>query len=157
MKQIVEAIVICEHGQIHITWSLSCIYVPLPAEWQYIKHLRTQLESTKFFCVDQRHSQQMQMMGVKRSNMRAMATLQELKGMLHSTTISTTTSSQKTLSDIKYSTGFEIMVRGSDCYQQFVFPQLSRLLAPLLDSKDRISVLEVGPGPKSVLGSLPDY
>ena len=78
----------------------------------------------------------MQMMGVKRSNMRAMATLQELKGMLHSTTISTTTSSQKTLSDIKYSTGFEIMVRGSDYYQQFVFPQLSRLLALLLDSKD---------------------
>lgn len=157
MKQIVEAIVICEHGQIHITWSLSCIYVPLPAEWQYIKHLRTQLESTKFFCVDKRHSQQMQMMGVKRSNMRAMATLQELKGMLHSTTILTTTSSQKTLSDIKYSTGFEIMVRGSDYYQQFVFPQLSQLLAPLLDLKDRISVLKVRPRPKSVLGGLPNY
>ena len=49
------------------------------------------------------------------------------------------------------------MVQGSTCYQEFTFPQLAWLLASLLDSKDRISVLEIGPGPRSVLGGLPDY
>jgi hypothetical protein len=77
----------------------------------------------------------MQMMGAKRSNMRAMATLQELKGMLHSTTISTAPSLIKILSDKKYCTGFEIVLRGfeivlrgfeivlrgSNYYQEFVF------------------------------------
>jgi hypothetical protein len=99
----------------------------------------------------------MQMMGAKRSNMHAMATLQELKSTLHSTTISTTPSLIKTLTDKEYRTAFEIIVRGSNYYQEFVVPQLTRLLASLLDSKDRISVLEIGPGPKSVLGGLPDH
>ena len=42
-------------------------------------------------------------------------------------------------------------------YQDFIIPQLSQLLATLLKSRSRISVLEVGPGPKSLLGYLPSH
>jgi adenine phosphoribosyltransferase/phosphomevalonate kinase len=97
------------------------------------------------------------MFDVEHSNVGEMVTLQNLKGKLRSRTSSVTTSSRQTLSDAQYSTGFDILVHGSTTYQHFIFPQLSRLLAPLLDSRDRISVLEIGPGPKSVLGGVPDY
>jgi hypothetical protein len=40
-------------------------------------------------------------------------------------------------------------------YQDFIIPQLSQLLAPLFNSRIYISVLEIGPGPKSLLGYLP--
>ena len=86
-----------------------------------------------------------------------MATLQDLKSTLRLRTGLTTTPSKQALSDTKYSAGFDILMQGSTSYQNFIFPQLTRLLAPLLDSRDRISVLEIGPGPKSVLGGLPDY
>lgn len=99
----------------------------------------------------------LQVVDAKRSNVGGMVTLQSLKGILQSKTSSMTTSSRQTLSDTQYGTGFEIVVQGSTSYRNFIFPQLTRLLAPLLDSRDRISVLEIGPGPKSVLGSLPDY
>jgi adenine/guanine phosphoribosyltransferase-like PRPP-binding protein len=97
------------------------------------------------------------MVDVEHSNAGKMATLQNLKGILQSRAGSVTTSSRQTMSDAQYSTGFDILVQGSTTYQKFIFPQLTRLLAALLDSRDRISVLEVGPGPKSVLGGLPDY
>lgn len=42
-------------------------------------------------------------------------------------------------------------------YQDFIIPQLSRLLAPLFNSRTHISVLEIGPGPKSVFGYLPGH
>jgi adenine phosphoribosyltransferase len=99
----------------------------------------------------------LQMIDAKRSNVGEMITLQSLKGIIRSRTSSMTTSSRQTLPDAQYGTGFDIMVQGSTSYRNFIFPQLARLLAPLLDSRDRISVLEIGPGPKSVLGSLPDY
>ena len=62
------------------------------------------------------------------------------------------------LSDTQYSAGFDTLVRGSGwtTYQDFIIPQLSQLLAPLFNSRIHISVLEIGPGPKSVLGYLPD-
>jgi hypothetical protein len=44
---------------------------------------------------------------------------------------------------------------GRKTYQDFVVPQLSQLLALFLHSHPGISVLEVGPGPKDVLGYLP--
>jgi adenine phosphoribosyltransferase len=40
-------------------------------------------------------------------------------------------------------------------YQDFIIPQLSQLLAPLFNSRIHISALEIGPGPKSLLGYLP--
>lgn len=68
----------------------------------------------------------------------------------------TVSSARKPLSDKQYSLGFDILVRGSGwmSYRDFIIPQLSRLLAPLVKSRGRISVLEIGPGPKSVLACL---
>ncbi|KAK8136113.1 hypothetical protein PG984_004053 [Apiospora sp. TS-2023a] len=61
------------------------------------------------------------------------------------------------LSDAQYSDGFDSISQGAgwSTYQNFIIPQLEEVLIPLLRSRDRISVLEVGPGPKSVLGYLP--
>jgi adenine phosphoribosyltransferase len=40
-------------------------------------------------------------------------------------------------------------------YQDFIIPQLSQLLAAVFNSHVHISALEIGPGPKSLLGYLP--
>ncbi|KAK2033787.1 hypothetical protein LX32DRAFT_724943 [Colletotrichum zoysiae] len=65
-------------------------------------------------------------------------------------------SSKQPLSDIQYSAGFDILTQGSgwSAYQDFIFPQLSQLLTSI-GLHAPISVLEVGPGQKSVLGYLP--
>jgi adenine phosphoribosyltransferase len=42
-------------------------------------------------------------------------------------------------------------------YQDFIIPQLYQLLAPLFASRIYISALEIGPGPKSLLGYLPGH
>ncbi|EFQ32587.1 FAD binding domain-containing protein [Colletotrichum graminicola] len=65
-------------------------------------------------------------------------------------------SSRQPLSDIQYSAGFDILTRGSGwtAYQDFIFPQLSQLLTSFT-TLAHLSVLEVGPGQKSVLGYLP--
>ncbi|KAF2703980.1 hypothetical protein K504DRAFT_442823 [Pleomassaria siparia CBS 279.74] len=89
-----------------------------------------------------------------------MATLDSLKRALGQKARATTASSlRQPLSDTQYSAGFDILVRGPGwtTYQDFIIPQLSRLLAPLFQSHINISVLEIGPGPKSVLGYLPDH
>ncbi|KAK8032567.1 phosphoribosyl transferase domain protein [Apiospora arundinis] len=63
------------------------------------------------------------------------------------------------LSDAQYSDGFNSAGQGAgwSTYQNFIIPQLQKLLEPLINSRDRISVLEIGPGPKSVLGYLPSH
>ncbi|KAL7625173.1 hypothetical protein AAE478_004388 [Parahypoxylon ruwenzoriense] len=88
-----------------------------------------------------------------------MATLDSLKRGLRQKATATASSPKQPLSDTQYSAGFDILVQGSGwmTYQDFIIPQLSQLLAPLLNSRTRISVLEIGPGPKSVLGYLPGY
>ncbi|OGM46813.1 phosphoribosyl transferase domain protein [Aspergillus bombycis] len=83
-----------------------------------------------------------------------MATLNSLKEALKKKATTTPSPSKQPLSDTQYSAGFDIVARGSE-YQDFIIPQLSQLLAPLVSSRVRISVLEIGPGPKSVLGYLP--
>ncbi|RBR25779.1 uncharacterized protein FIESC28_01409 [Fusarium coffeatum] len=67
------------------------------------------------------------------------------------------TNSTKPLSEAEYEEGFDLFRQhhGWTNYQDFVIPQLSRLLVPQLQSRTRISFLEIGPGPKSVLGYLP--
>ena len=94
-----------------------------------------------------------------------MATLDSLKQALRQkaqevTTASSSSSSppKQPLSDTQYSAGFDILLRGSGwmTYQDFDIPQLSQLLAPLFDSRVHVSALEIGPGPKSLLGYLPD-
>lgn len=68
------------------------------------------------------------------------------------------TATSKRLSDEQYDAGFKIFLqgRGWETYQEFVLPQLSQLVESLLESRASISVLEIGPGPKSVLQRLPD-
>lgn len=88
-----------------------------------------------------------------------MATLDSLKRILRQKAIATTSSLTQPLSDSQYSAGFDILVRGPGrmTYQEFIIPQLYLLLAPLFNSRVRISALEVGPGPKSAFGYLPGY
>lgn len=85
-----------------------------------------------------------------------MATLDTLKLHLRRST-ATRLSATQPLSHAQYSAGFEIMVEGPGwlTYQDFIIPQLSLLLAPLIHSRLKISMLEIGPGQKSVLGHLP--
>ncbi|KAF2124046.1 hypothetical protein P153DRAFT_327887 [Dothidotthia symphoricarpi CBS 119687] len=66
-------------------------------------------------------------------------------------------SSKQPLSDAQYTAGFDVLVRDSErtTYRDFIIPQLSQLLTSLLESRTRVSVLEIGPGPKSVLECLP--
>lgn len=86
-----------------------------------------------------------------------MATLECLKKALREK-IPTASTPKQPLSDTEYSAGFDILLRGQGwkTYEDFIIPQLSHLLADLLKSRQRFSVLEIGPGPKSVLGYLPD-
>ncbi|KAI0097341.1 phosphoribosyl transferase domain protein [Nemania sp. FL0031] len=81
-----------------------------------------------------------------------MATLDSLKRALRQKAPGT---AKQRLSDAQYSAGFDLLVRGSATYQDFVIPQLSQILTPLFNTRTEISVLEIGPGPKSVLGFLP--
>ncbi|KAF9882692.1 hypothetical protein FE257_005524 [Aspergillus nanangensis] len=86
-----------------------------------------------------------------------MANINTLKSNLKQKAIGTAISTQP-LSDEEYRAGFEIMVQGSGriIYEDFIIPQLSRLLSALFNSRDSIAVLEIGPGPKSILGCLPN-
>jgi len=86
-----------------------------------------------------------------------MATLNSLKGALRQNATATASSPKEPLSETQYSAGFDILVQGPGwtTYRDFIIPQLSQLLAHLLNSRTRISILEIGPGPKSVLGYLP--
>ncbi|KAK4443287.1 hypothetical protein QBC34DRAFT_337219 [Podospora aff. communis PSN243] len=66
---------------------------------------------------------------------------------------------KRLLTDAEYASGFDTFKRGVGwaTYQNFIIPQLSSLLAPLMSARTSISVLEIGPGPESVLGYLPDH
>ncbi|KPM37969.1 hypothetical protein AK830_g8587 [Neonectria ditissima] len=86
-----------------------------------------------------------------------MATLDILKDTLRQKAAATGSSSTQPLSSTQYSAGFDFFVQGSGwtIHQDFVIPQLSQLLNPLFNLRTNISVLEIGPGPKSVVGHLP--
>jgi hypothetical protein len=60
------------------------------------------------------------------------------------------------LSDAQYSTGFDALA-GQMAYRDLIIPQLSSLLEFLLETRTSVSVLEIGPGPKSILGRLPGH
>lgn len=87
-----------------------------------------------------------------------MATLQSLELALRQAATAPSSKKQP-LSDAQYSAGLSFFTTGSGwaAYQNFIIPQLSRLLAPLFKSRSRVSVLEIGPGPKSVLAYLPRH
>ncbi|KAG9250802.1 phosphoribosyl transferase domain protein [Emericellopsis atlantica] len=91
-----------------------------------------------------------------------MATLYDLKKALERSI--DTASQEKTavssgtrlLSTSEYSDGFQALREASEQsnYRSFILPQLESLLTPLVRSHGQISVLEIGPGPKSVLRYL---
>ncbi|KAG6135574.1 hypothetical protein E4U12_001630 [Claviceps purpurea] len=86
-----------------------------------------------------------------------MATLESLKEKLRHVT-APEASHRRPLSDSEYSAGFAILTGNSttqSAYPGFIIPQLTSLLTPLAETGHPISVLDIGPGPQSVLGGLP--
>lgn len=86
-------------------------------------------------------------------------TLDFLKEALKQAASSAATSFQKQpLSDAAYGAGFKILSQGHGwkIYEGFIIPQLCKLLAPPYDSQHKISVLEIGPGPATLLEQLPE-
>lgn len=63
------------------------------------------------------------------------------------------------LTDEQYSAGYHIIAKssGQNAYHDFIIPQLSLVLEKLLETRSSLSILEVGPGPKSIIGRLPGY
>lgn len=86
-----------------------------------------------------------------------MATFPSLKRTLGHKATETEPSAKQPLSDTQYNDGLNVLGQGSEwtTYQDFIIPQLSQLFTRLLDSRTHIAVLEIGPGPKSVLAYLP--
>lgn len=85
-----------------------------------------------------------------------MATLEELKSTLRQKAAATS-SLRQPLSEAQYRDGFDLLTRGPGwaTYQDFIIPQLAEVLRPLFAARVRVSVLEIGPGPRTVLGYLP--
>lgn len=89
-----------------------------------------------------------------------MATLDSLKRALRKTAEDAKLPSPKqSLSDTQYSAGLNILKQGAGwlTYEDFIIPHSSRLLGPIFDSRDDLSVLEIGPGPTSLLNYLPRH
>lgn len=86
-----------------------------------------------------------------------MATIDSLKLALERRVPAIPPSARRPLSDTQYDAGFEPFVQdlGWNSYEQFVIPKLSELLTSIFSSRTNCSVLEIGPGPKSILGHLP--
>jgi adenine phosphoribosyltransferase len=83
-----------------------------------------------------------------------MATLNDLKFALRQAAKATP---HQPLSDTQYSAGFQTFVQDSGwiVYRDFIIPQLLQLLNTRFKSCTDISVLEIGPGPQSLLAHLP--
>ncbi|KAF4120607.1 FAD/FMN-containing dehydrogenase [Geosmithia morbida] len=82
-----------------------------------------------------------------------MASLDSLKSVLKQHADGLT---QRQLSERQYSAGFEIFwqAAGWKTYENFIIPGLNRLLEPLISLRSSVSILEIGPGPKSLVGYL---
>ncbi|KAK4210635.1 hypothetical protein QBC37DRAFT_428487 [Rhypophila decipiens] len=86
-----------------------------------------------------------------------MASLETLKKALREDAETVPSSARLPLTDEQYSAGFKIFKDGrAKSYHEFIIPQLSTLMETLINARSRISVLEIGPGPESVLGLLPE-
>lgn len=84
-----------------------------------------------------------------------MVSLTSLKEALRGQVVAT--SKTQLLSDAQYSEGFNVLKEsGKTKYEHFIKPQLNLLLTSLSSSRTHLSVLEIGPGPASVLGDLPE-
>ena len=90
-------------------------------------------------------------------NLAALTTLDLLKVDLRATINGMISSPPELLSDEQYKAGFDVFTRGVGWgnYENFIIPQLSSLMEALSKSCSNIAVLEIGPGPKTVLEYLP--
>ncbi|KAK7704376.1 hypothetical protein SLS64_008563 [Diaporthe eres] len=89
-----------------------------------------------------------------------MTTLDSLKRALRQIAEDAKLASPKQpLSDAQYSAGLNILKQGAGWlnYEDFIIPHSTRLLGPLFDSRSDVSVLEIGPGPTSLLSYLPRH
>lgn len=89
-----------------------------------------------------------------------MATLDSLKRVLRKKAEEVTPSlPNQPLSDAQYSKGLGILKQGPGwlTYEDFIIPHTLQLLGPLFDSRTHVSVLEIGPGPISLLSYLPRH
>lgn len=84
-----------------------------------------------------------------------MASLDHLKRVLRQKSADASSPPSQQLSASQYLAGFDIVSHGETAYEDFIIPQLSQLLTPLFKSRANVSVLEIGPGPESVLVRLP--
>ncbi|KAF4451669.1 hypothetical protein F53441_5348 [Fusarium austroafricanum] len=84
-----------------------------------------------------------------------MTTLDSLKTNLRNKARAISSGPKQSLSHAQYSAGFDVFAQGlkTTTYESFIMPQLKHLF----ESYIKISVLEIGPGPKSVLGALPHH
>ncbi|CAG9942283.1 unnamed protein product [Clonostachys rosea f. rosea IK726] len=87
-----------------------------------------------------------------------MATLQTLKLALRYEAQAMMSPTQP-LSNAQYRDGFDIMRQCSDksIYEDFIIPQLDALLTSSPRYRNTLSVLEIGPGPESILGALSEH
>jgi hypothetical protein len=87
-----------------------------------------------------------------------MATLRYLKRSLVQKAEAAAPHLKQPLSDEQYGAGFDIFVQdgATNAYSDFIIPQLARSLDARLNRQAHLSVLEIGPGPESVLGHVPD-
>ncbi|KAK4889082.1 hypothetical protein LTR27_012120 [Elasticomyces elasticus] len=86
-----------------------------------------------------------------------MATIERLKKALKQEIETNASLYTKPLTDSQYDAGFDLLTQGNrTTYQDFTIPQLSQILVSLLKTRTHVSVLEIGPGPRSVLGFLPE-
>lgn len=86
-----------------------------------------------------------------------MATLESLKHRLREEAGALSLSFiPQPLSYSQYKAGYDILTLGLGnlTYNQFIIPQLSRLLSNI-ESPSNISILEIGPGPNSVVAQIP--
>lgn len=88
-----------------------------------------------------------------------MATLDSLKRTLRQTAEEGTSPLKQALSDAQYGAGLDILKQGAGWlnYEDFIIPHTSQLLGRLFDSRTDVSVLEIGPGPKSLFNYLPRH
>ncbi|BCS21110.1 uncharacterized protein APUU_21542S [Aspergillus puulaauensis] len=87
-----------------------------------------------------------------------MATLDALKHALRQIADTPLPALHQTLSDALYSSAFDLLLQGPGwtSYRDLIIQQLSKLLGPVFDSREHVSVLEIGPGSQSILGHLSD-
>lgn len=86
----------------------------------------------------------------------AMTDLQSLKRDLQAAADGSFVSPDEKLADVDYDNSFALFTSppNNKVYEDCIIPTMRETLAPLFDSRNAVSILEIEPGPKTVLASL---